>query len=132
MDWHLKKKKRNEVRSTLRRSYYSRLTLSRADNEQLVVTSGQCLAQVSEYRDTGKHRPAVYKCAREGEIEIERDRHVRCEGGGREGEVVEAVRRERKREQSVRKGGREEGKERGRLKCERRASDDGVIRVGSP
>lgn len=70
--------------------------------------------------------------AREGEIE--RDRHVRCEGGGREGgrEVVEAVRRERKREQSVRKGGREEGKERGRLKCERRASDDGVIRVGSP
>lgn len=80
LDCSKSKKKTNEVRSTLRRSYYSRLTLSRADNEQLVVTSGQCLAQVSEYRDTGKHRPAVYKCAREGEIE--RDRHVRCEGGG--------------------------------------------------
>lgn len=51
-------------------------------------------------------------------------------------EVDEAVRRREKREQSVRKGGREEkkkgGGERGRLKCERRASDDGVIRVGSP
>lgn len=49
------------------------------------------------------------------------------EGEEEEKTAKEGAKREKRRE----RGGTGWGRERGRLKCERRASDDGVIRVGS-
>ena len=93
----------------------------------------------NSWLDGGKHR----KVSASGRGEHSRTVHasVRTDtrgGGGEEETEKEGTKREKRWEGGDGGGGgggggggTGRGRERGRLKCERRASDDGVIRVGS-